>query len=92
MELNDRIGAWLTPAGCFFRVWAPNAVQVKVLVQDGPYWEVTDTILRQELTNVGGILVCDRSRRQAVPDCTVSRSKSPTEDSSSASTQRPGMS
>lgn len=54
MDLNDRIGAWLTPAGCFFRVWAPNAVQVTVLVQDGPYWEVTDTILRQELTKAGG--------------------------------------
>jgi 1,4-alpha-glucan branching enzyme len=54
MNLNESIGAWLTPAGCFFRVWAPNAAQVAVLVQDGPYWEVTDTILRQELVKAGG--------------------------------------
>ena len=47
MELHDRVGAWLTPAGCFFRVWAPHATAVAVLIQDGPYWEVTDTILRQ---------------------------------------------
>ena len=53
MDLNACIGAWLTPAGCFFRVWAPNATQVTVLVQDGPYWEVTDTILREDLTKAG---------------------------------------
>lgn len=54
MNLNQRIGAWLTPAGCYFRVWAPNALQVNVLVQDPPYWETTDTIRRQALTNTGG--------------------------------------
>ena len=54
MELTDRIGAWLTPAGCFFRVWAPSAAQVTLLVQNGPYWEVTDTILRIDLTNSDG--------------------------------------
>jgi 1,4-alpha-glucan branching enzyme len=53
MDMKDRIGAWLTPAGCFFRVWAPHAESVAVLVQDGPYWEVTDTILRQDLTKDG---------------------------------------
>ena len=26
MDLKDRLGAWLTPAGCFFRVWAPLAL------------------------------------------------------------------
>jgi 1,4-alpha-glucan branching enzyme len=54
MGFANRIGAWLTPAGCYFRVWAPHAMQVSVLIQDGPYWEVTDTILRQPLTKSGG--------------------------------------
>jgi 1,4-alpha-glucan branching enzyme len=54
MNLNDRIGAWLTPAGCFFRVWAPHAANVAVILQDGPYWEVTDTVIRQNLVNNGG--------------------------------------
>src|SRR5262245_3083829 len=53
MNLQDRIGAFYSPAGCFFRVWAPHAQQVAVLVQDGPYWEVTDTIIRQELARDG---------------------------------------
>src|SRR5262245_759092 len=44
MELQQRIGAWLTGDGCFFRVWAPHADAVKVLVQDGPYWESGDEI------------------------------------------------
>ncbi len=50
MQLQDRLGAWLTPAGCFFRVWAPNATGVAVLLQTGPYWETGDVIHRQELT------------------------------------------
>jgi len=54
MRLEERIGAWLTDEGCFFRVWAPNATAVAALIQDGPYWEVTDTIIRQELTNQDG--------------------------------------
>ena len=41
---DDRIGAWLTPTGCFFRVWAPHADAVSVLVQEGPYWESGDEI------------------------------------------------
>lgn len=52
--MKDRLGAWLTPDGCFFRVWAPNAQKVTVLIQDGPYWEVTDTVLRQDLTKASG--------------------------------------
>jgi 1,4-alpha-glucan branching enzyme len=44
MDLQQRIGAWLTVGGCFFRVWAPHADAVKVVVQDGPYWETGDEI------------------------------------------------
>jgi 1,4-alpha-glucan branching enzyme len=54
MDLNDRIGAWLTPEGCFFRVWAPTAVQVTVLLQAGPNWNVTAGTARHALTNAGG--------------------------------------
>src|SRR6202011_736969 len=54
MDLKDRIGAWLTPDGCFFRVWAPNAVQVTVLLQAGPNWNVTAASARHALTNAGG--------------------------------------
>jgi 1,4-alpha-glucan branching enzyme len=53
MELNQRIGHWLTPQGCFFRVWAPHASNVAVLVQDGPYWELEDVIIAQDLTRQG---------------------------------------
>ena len=53
MNLQDRIGAFYSPAGCFFRVWAPHAQEVAVLVQDGPYWEVTDTIILQDLARTG---------------------------------------
>ena len=54
MDLQNRIGAWLTPDGCFFRVWAPNAVQVIVLLQAGPNWNVTAAFARHALTNTGG--------------------------------------
>ncbi|MBL8221589.1 MAG: alpha amylase C-terminal domain-containing protein [Bryobacterales bacterium] len=54
MRLEERVGAWLTEEGCFFRVWAPNATAVAALIQDGPYWEVTDTIIRQELSKQDG--------------------------------------
>jgi 1,4-alpha-glucan branching enzyme len=54
MDLKDRIGAWLTRDGCFFRVWAPNAVQVTVLLQAGPTWNVTAASARHALTNAGG--------------------------------------
>jgi 1,4-alpha-glucan branching enzyme len=53
MQLQERIGAWLTPHGCFFRVWAPHANSLAVLVQDGPYWEVDDIIIRQDLVKHG---------------------------------------
>ncbi|TXK50073.1 hypothetical protein FVR03_05590 [Pontibacter qinzhouensis] len=53
MDLNDRIGAWYTPQGYFFRVWAPHANKVSVVVQDGPHWEVDDTIIEQELSKNG---------------------------------------
>lgn len=51
MKLDERIGAWPTDEGCFFRVWAPNANNVAVLVQDGPYWEdeASDIVARQDL-------------------------------------------
>ena len=49
MQLQDRIGAFIVPGGCFFRVWAPNAENVAVLVQEPPYWEVDDVITRQDL-------------------------------------------
>lgn len=50
---NDRIGAWLTNDGCFFRVWAPHADHVRVLIQDGPYWEQGDEIFAQDLQRTG---------------------------------------
>jgi len=49
VQLEDRIGAWLTPQGCFFRVWAPNARAVAVVVQDGPYWEADDLAIEAPL-------------------------------------------
>jgi 1,4-alpha-glucan branching enzyme len=54
MQLHERLGARLTPEGCFFRVWAPHAAALAVVVQDGPYWEVEDTITRHELAENGG--------------------------------------
>jgi 1,4-alpha-glucan branching enzyme len=53
MRLHERIGAWLTPHGCFCRVWAPHAEALAVLVQDGPYWEVDYTVVRQDLVKDG---------------------------------------
>lgn len=49
MEINQRIGAWLGDDGCFFRVWAPHARKISVLIQDGPYWEETDIAVDQLL-------------------------------------------
>jgi 1,4-alpha-glucan branching enzyme len=34
-------------------VWAPHASNVAVLVQDGPYWELEDVIIAQDLTRQG---------------------------------------
>src|SRR5215207_7903825 len=53
MDLNERIGAWLTPGGCFFRVWAPHAEGVSVLFQPGPYWEVDDAVTEHALAPDG---------------------------------------
>src|SRR4029079_13443399 len=53
VELSERIGAWMTAGGCFFRVWAPNASGVRVLVQDGPYWEAGDETIIQSLVRGG---------------------------------------
>jgi len=38
MDLADRIGCWLTPRGCFFRVWAPHAATASVVIQSGQRW------------------------------------------------------
>ena len=53
MNLNERIGAWLTAHGCFFRVWAPHAKKVSVLFQPGPYWEIDDTVIEHDLVREG---------------------------------------
>jgi 1,4-alpha-glucan branching enzyme len=49
MQLSDRIGAWITDGGCFFRVWAWHANRVQVVIQNGPYWEADDDIIAQDL-------------------------------------------
>ncbi|MFL5540832.1 MAG: alpha-amylase family glycosyl hydrolase [Longimicrobiaceae bacterium] len=54
MELRERIGAWPTEDGCFFRVWAPKAERVAVLVQEGPLWEIDEAGTTQELAGDGG--------------------------------------
>jgi 1,4-alpha-glucan branching enzyme len=53
MDLHERIGAWLTLQGCYFRVWARHAQRVSVLVQDGPYWEADDIMIERELAREG---------------------------------------
>ena len=53
MNPTDRIGALLSSSGCFFRVWAPHARTLAVLIQDGPYWETGDVIVRQDLVRDG---------------------------------------
>ena len=53
MDIKDRIGAWITPAGCSFRVWAPHAKSVAVLIKDGLDWEIAAPLLRQTLTRDG---------------------------------------
>jgi 1,4-alpha-glucan branching enzyme len=54
MELRQRVGAWLTGDGCFFRVWAPHASRVKVVIQDEPYWREGFDVATQDLLNDGG--------------------------------------
>jgi 1,4-alpha-glucan branching enzyme len=53
MQLHERIGAWLTDGGCFFRVWAWHADRVEVLIQNSPYWEIDDVIIAQDLVRDG---------------------------------------
>ncbi|MDB5862766.1 MAG: hypothetical protein JWO70_572 [Betaproteobacteria bacterium] len=53
MQTDERIGARLTPDGCLFRVWAPHAEQVSVLIQDGPAWDVGDAEVEQALVKSG---------------------------------------
>ena len=65
MDLKDRVGAWLTPGGCFFRVWAPNAVQVAVLLQTGSTWSVTAASTRHALTKSGGYWSAQQARIHA---------------------------
>jgi 1,4-alpha-glucan branching enzyme len=53
MQPHERIGARLGPDGCFFRVWAPHAGKVSVLIQDCPAWDVADTVIEQALAKSG---------------------------------------
>ena len=53
MDLAERIGAWITPGGCFFRVWAPHAKGVSVVIQNGPYWEADDDSTESLLNRAG---------------------------------------
>jgi len=54
---NDRIGATPHPGGCFFRVWAPNASRVRVLLQQplppGNEWRPDGLIQKANLSNDG---------------------------------------
>lgn len=54
MEVHERIGAWPVQDGCFFRVWAPHAQQVEVLMQDGAAWALGQNDVEQALTEAGG--------------------------------------
>ncbi|WP_425396301.1 alpha-amylase family glycosyl hydrolase [Aeoliella sp.] len=49
MLLEERIGAHLTGQGCFFRVWAPHAERVRVLLQQGDLWRPNDAADEVEL-------------------------------------------
>ncbi len=55
MEAFDRIGVTNTDHGYFFRVWAPDAQIVSLLIQQGPYWENVgdDTLVEMELIQDG---------------------------------------
>jgi 1,4-alpha-glucan branching enzyme len=54
MDLQQRVGAFLAADGCFFRVWAPNATRVTVLIQDPPAWEFAEPGTEQDLEESGG--------------------------------------
>ena len=53
MDLADRIGSRLTPDGGFFRVWAPHATQVSVVLQDPPEWDGSQPGTARQLTRTG---------------------------------------
>ncbi len=50
MTPAQRIGAHPTAKGCFFRVWAPNAERVTLLVQTGTQWEPHSATQSHKLT------------------------------------------
>jgi len=54
MDVADRIGCWLTPAGAFFRVWAPHAAQVWFVLQAGDHWDSAQPVTTQALTPKDG--------------------------------------
>lgn len=43
MLLEERIGAQLSGPDGFFRVWAPNAERMRLLLQEGEYWQADKT-------------------------------------------------
>ncbi|HJZ72955.1 MAG TPA: alpha-amylase family glycosyl hydrolase [Vicinamibacterales bacterium] len=53
LDLQQRVGAWLTGHGCFFRVWAPHATAVQAIVQDEPFWKEGFDIATADLENDG---------------------------------------
>ena len=48
--MNDQLGASLTDGGCNFRVWAPHAEEVRVLLQCGEQWRHQDPVESVDLT------------------------------------------
>jgi 1,4-alpha-glucan branching enzyme len=44
------IGSRLTPQGCFFRVWAPHAADVAVVIKNGPSWSTDGAVRTQPMT------------------------------------------
>ena len=48
------LGAHAGEAGTLFRVWAPNATNVAVLIQDSLQWDLHSAIQRQNLTANNG--------------------------------------
>lgn len=53
MDLKERIGAWITDHDCFFRVWAPHAATVSVLIQSGSKWDLGQAEIEQKLVKDG---------------------------------------
>jgi 1,4-alpha-glucan branching enzyme len=49
-----RIGSWLSEAGCHFRVWAPHATGVAVVLQTGQQWDTGAASTTQPLAESGG--------------------------------------